>query len=318
MTADLVNIEMMAHGGSVVEIRKADGRWQVVRDSQYNRRITAETEMEITGPAAGHALLQTSADQTGTRVLGMLNNCAGGVTPWGTWLSGEENFNGYFAVAVPEEGLPVVGPEESYEDPQARTKAVEERQAALVARRDELVGGLENAAALKRYGVPGGWYAWNKFHDRFDVIKEPNESNRFGWVVEIDPNDPNSMPKKRTALGRMKHEGAETIVNKDGRVVVYMGDDERFDYVYKFVPRAARREQPRSQREPPGRRHALPGALRRRRDRNLDSAGPWRRRTDGGQGLRGSGQRSDPCPNGRPTRSARPKMDRPEDISAAR
>ena len=197
MTADLVNIEMMAHGGSVVEIRKADGKWQVVRDSPLNRRITAETEMELTGPAAGHELLKTSADPTGTRVKGMLNNCAGGVTPWGTWLSGEENVHGYFSGEIAEDH--------------------------------------PNAAGFKRYGVPGSWYAWNKFHDRFDIGKEPNEVNRFGWVVEIDPNDPNSTPKKRTALGRAKHEGAETIVNKDGRVVVYMGDDERFEYVYKFV-----------------------------------------------------------------------------------
>jgi len=235
MTAELVNIEIMAHGGSIIEIRKADGRWEVVKDSPFNRRITAETEMELTGPAAGHALLKTSADGTGTRVLGMLNNCAGGVTPWGTWLSGEENFHGYFAVAVPEEDLPEVGPEESYADPAERTKAIEEREAQLQARRDEILAGLPEQDMQKRYGLPGGWYAWNRWHDRFDLAKEPNEPNRFGWIVEIDPHDPNSVPKKRTALGRVKHEGAENIVNKDGRVVVYMGDDERFDYVYKFV-----------------------------------------------------------------------------------
>jgi secreted PhoX family phosphatase len=165
----------------------------------------------------------------------MLNNCAGGVTPWGTWLSGEENFNGYFGVAIAEEGLPVVGPAESYEDEKAMTKAQDERQAAVAARRKEVVAGLGGADVMDRYGIPGGWYAWNRHHDRFELTKEPNEANRFGWVVEIDPHDANSMPKKRTALGRVKHEGAETIVNKDGRVVVYMGDDERFDYVYKFV-----------------------------------------------------------------------------------
>jgi uncharacterized protein len=235
MTPELVNIEMMAHGGSVVEIRKVDGRWEVVRDSPLNRRITAETEMELTGPAAGHELLKTTADPTGTRVRGMLNNCAGGVTPWGTWLSAEENFNGYFGVAISEEGLPVVGPAESYADEQAMTKAQDERDAAVAARRKEVLAGLGGAAAMERYGVPGSWYAWNRHHDRFEVTKEPTESNRFGWVVEIDPQDPNSVPKKRTALGRMKHEGAANIVNKDGKVVVYMGDDERFDYVYKFV-----------------------------------------------------------------------------------
>jgi len=235
MTADLVNIEMMAHGGTVVEIRKANGRWEVVKDSPLNRRITAETEMEITGPAAGHELMKTSADATGARVRGMLNNCAGGVTPWGTWLSAEENFNGYFGVAIPQEGLPVVNPAETYDDPQALTKAQDERDAAIAARRKEILAALGGADVMERYGVPGGWYAWNRFHDRFEITKEPKEPNRFGWVVEIDPTEPNSVPKKRTALGRFKHEGAETIVNKDGRVVVYLGDDERFDYVYKFV-----------------------------------------------------------------------------------
>jgi secreted PhoX family phosphatase len=109
MTPELIEIELMAHGGSVVEIRKTDGKWQVVKDSPLNRRITAQTEMQLTGPAAGHELLKTSADPSGTKVLGMLNNCAGGVTPWGTWLSGEENFHGYFNVVVPEEGLPELG-----------------------------------------------------------------------------------------------------------------------------------------------------------------------------------------------------------------
>jgi secreted PhoX family phosphatase len=127
----------------------------------------------------------------------MLNNCAGGVTPWGTWLTCEENFNGYFWGKLPD--------------------------------------GHPAAASFKRYGVPGNWYAWGKFEPRFDVTKEPNEPNRFGWVVEIDPFDPASMPKKRTAMGRFKHEGAAGIVNKDGRYVVYQGDDERFDYVYKFL-----------------------------------------------------------------------------------
>ncbi len=197
MTKELVDIEMAAHGGTVLEIRKVDGRWQVVKDSPLNRRITADTPMAIGGPATGHDLMKTSADPTGTQVLGMLNNCAGGITPWGTWLSGEENFHGYFWGEAGE--------------------------------------GHPNAAAFKRYGIPGNWYSWGAHHDRFDVTKEPNEANRHGWIVEIDPSDPNSVPVKRTALGRFKHEGAENIVNKDGRLVIYMGDDERFDYVYKYV-----------------------------------------------------------------------------------
>ena len=129
----------------------------------------------------------------------MINNCAGGVTPWGTWLTCEENINGYFWSKAAAEPL------------------------------------TDEARALRRYGIPGEWYAWGKFHDRFDVMKEPNEPNRFGWVVEIDPLDPTSTPVKRTAMGRFKHEGAGNIVNGDGRFVVYQGDDERFDYVYRFV-----------------------------------------------------------------------------------
>jgi secreted PhoX family phosphatase len=197
MPKEFVDVEIAAHGGSVVEIEKVDGKWRPAAGSKYNRRITGETEIALSGPAAGSDRVKTSADPTGTRVRGMLNNCAGGITPWGTWLSSEENFNGYFWGALPE--------------------------------------GSREAANYKRLGVPSKWYNWGVYHDRFDVSKEPNEPNRFGWIVEIDPLDPASMPKKRTALGRYKHEGAATIVNGDGRVVVYSGDDERFDYVYKFV-----------------------------------------------------------------------------------
>ena len=192
-----VNIEMAAHGGTVIEIRKVDGKWQPVLDGASNRRITAKTEMEITGPAAGHARLQTVADPSGRKVLGTVNNCAGGVTPWGTYIMAEENFHGYFTGTLPE--------------------------------------GHPEAANYERVGVPNSTYAWGRFHDRFDVSKDPNEPNRFGWIVEVDVMDPASTPKKRTALGRFKHEGAESVVAKDGRVVFYLGDDERFDYVYKFV-----------------------------------------------------------------------------------
>jgi secreted PhoX family phosphatase len=201
MTKELVDIEMAAHGGAVIEVVRRSGKWQVVRNSKYARRIHASTPIDITGPAAGNARMKTKTDPTGHRVSGMVNNCAGGITPWGTWLTCEENFHGYFWSA---EGLPANHPE---------------------------------ARNFKRYGVPGNAYAWGKWYDRFDVAKEPNEANRFGWIVEIDPFDPDSTPKKRTALGRNKHEGAAGIINKDGRYVIYSGDDERFEYVYRFVSR---------------------------------------------------------------------------------
>ena len=197
LTKDQVDVEMAAHGGTIVEIRKQDGKWQVVRDGKLNRRVTAMTEIELTGPAAGSERLKTNADATGTKVIGTVNNCAGGVTPWGTYVMAEENINGYFS--------------------------------------GELPAGHKEAANYKRMGIPETAYEWAAHYDRFDLGKEPNEPNRFGWIVEVDVNDPTSTPKKRTALGRFKHEGAESIVSKDGRVVFYLGDDERFDYVYKFV-----------------------------------------------------------------------------------
>ncbi|PRD44625.1 dTDP-glucose 4,6-dehydratase [Phyllobacterium phragmitis] len=197
LTKDQVDIELAAHGGTIVEIEKVDGKWQPVLSSPYNRRITVNTEMMLSGPAAGNDRLKTSADATGTRVFGTVNNCAGGVTPWNTYIMAEENIHGYFS--------------------------------------GELPAGHREAANYERLGIPNGSYEWANYYDRFDVSKEPNEANRFGWVVEVDALDPNAMPKKRTALGRVKHEGAESIVSKDGRVVFYLGDDERFDYVYKFV-----------------------------------------------------------------------------------
>ncbi|WP_104526155.1 PhoX family protein [Blastococcus atacamensis] len=201
-TAQQKRIAMMAHGISVVEVRRHgnSGEWRPVRNGRRNRRITASTPMEFTGPAAGSEYLKTAADPRGRTVLGTLNNCAGGMTPWGTTLHGEENVNQYFG--------PATG---SVPDPERR---------------------------LSRYGIstdaPAG-RRWHEVDPRFDVAREPNEVNRFGWVVEVDPYDPTSRPKKRTALGRFKHEGANVQIAEDGRVVAYSGDDERFDYIYKFV-----------------------------------------------------------------------------------
>ncbi|MDF1701057.1 MAG: PhoX family phosphatase [Planctomycetota bacterium] len=197
-----IAVEMAAHGQSVIEVRKTKAGWQVVPDSPYARRITATTPMDLAGPVRGHARVKTSADPTGTRVLGTLWNCAGGTTPWGTVLSAEENFENYF-LCPPGTG------------------GAEARNHAL-------------------YGLgamPGGLpaLAWHHADPRFDVRREPHEPNRFGWVVEYDPYDPTSRPVKRTALGRFKHESATAVLNHDGRVVIYSGDDEEFQFVYRFV-----------------------------------------------------------------------------------
>jgi secreted PhoX family phosphatase len=203
-----LRIEMAAHGMSVVEITRGThpGSWRrvAVRSAKRNRRITANTPFRLTGPAAGHRLLRTSADPTGRTVLGCLNNCSGGTTPWGTVLSGEENFNQYFDV-----------PEGATTDP---------AYAESYARYSVGVQGQESRG-------------WSEVAERFDLSREPHEPFRFGWIVEIDPSDPTTVPRKRTMLGRFKHEGANIAISKGGHAVAYMGDDERGEYVYKFVSR---------------------------------------------------------------------------------
>ena len=199
-TLERVNKAINSWGCSVIHIKKTNSKWDVVKDSTYNRRITAATPMQLTGPAAGDALLQTSVDTTGTEVLGTFNNCGNGFTPWGTYLTCEENFNNNFGTTV-----------------------------------DTATDG--RSVSMKRYGITAGTsgYAWETQLDRFDYKKEANESNRHGWIVEIDPYDATSKPKKRTALGRFKHENAAYAFTKDKRVVVYMGDDQVNDYIYKFI-----------------------------------------------------------------------------------
>ena len=188
-----------AHGVTVVEVALIGGDWRVVRPSNFARRITANTPMRIGGAVAGSHWVKTAANTGGNAVLGTFANCAHGFTPWGTYLTCEENWHGYFN--------------------QSNTLSAHE----------------------KRYGIAArnGGYRWWEFDTRFDAGKNPNEPNRFGWVVEIDPFDPQSMPVKRTAMGRMKHESAMQSITADGRVVFYMGDDEAFEYIYKFVSRDA-------------------------------------------------------------------------------
>ena len=204
-SADEVLRLQQFQGVNVFEITEDADGWKVVVDSPYNRRIHHNTPMQISGPAAGHDLLKTEADPTGTMSLGTFNNCGSGKTPWGTYLTCEENFNGYFGAT-------------------AEVSA------------DEAV-----AAGYKRYGVntevEPGRYNYHGFDARFDVSKTPNEPHRAGYIVEIDPANADSTPVKRTALGRFKHENAACVVAADGRVVVYLGDDERGEFLYKWVSR---------------------------------------------------------------------------------
>ncbi|MGD8201726.1 PhoX family protein [Ornithinimicrobium sp. W1679] len=204
LTAEQARIEMAAHGMTIVEVerRNSFSPWVYDRHGARNRRIHTWTGFAVDGPAAGHEALRTAADPTGTVVLGTLNNCAGGETPWGTSLSGEENFNQYFNATGADDG----------------------------------------DGRLARYGITSGGRGWEQAEPRFLVAGEPNEVNRFGWIVEVDPDDPTSTPVKHTALGRFKHEGGTVRLAADGRAVVYMGDDERFDYVYKFVSKDRYRE----------------------------------------------------------------------------
>jgi len=198
-TAERVRKSQAAHGVTVAMIeRQQDGSWKPIPSAQ-TRRITAYTPCMVSGHAAGHALLKTQADPTGTSILGTLNNCAHGVTPWGTYLTCEENFNGYFV------------------------------KSGSVTREEKRVG-LDS----KGFG-----YRWHEYDERFDAGKHPNELNRFGWVVEINPHQSESNPIKRTALGRFKHEGAWVTLSRDKRAVVYMGDDQRSEYVYKYVSKNA-------------------------------------------------------------------------------
>ncbi|WLG67726.1 PhoX family protein [Pseudomonas brassicacearum] len=199
-SAEDVRKAQASEGVSVIEVQRRRGQWQFVQESRYNRRIHGNTPIRLRGPAAGHDLLKTSADKSGKKVLGTFQNCANGMTPWGTYLTCEENFTDCFGSSKSD---------------------------------------LQFDEAQKRYGatVTSREINWHLYDPRFDLAKNPNELNRHGWVVEIDPFDPQSTPVKRTALGRFKHENAALAQTNDGRAVVYMGDDERGEFIYKFVSR---------------------------------------------------------------------------------
>ncbi len=191
-------VDIAAHGMTIVEITRRNDKWQVNLESGYNRRITPDTPMRFSGPAAGHQRLKTKLSADGVTTFGTYGNCAGGVTPWGTILTGEENVDAYFA-----------GDHDK----------------------------CEEAENYRRFGMFGSKKSWHKYFDRWDINKSPQELMHMGWIVEIDPYDPESIPVKKTALGRCKHEGCNVSINKDGRVIAYTGDDQKFEYIYKFVSR---------------------------------------------------------------------------------
>jgi secreted PhoX family phosphatase len=208
-----------AVGLSIVELeRKATWGYRV--GSRYNRRVTAATPIEIAGPARMHPLLNPRGEAA-PLAYGTFGNCAAGKTPWGTYLTAEENVDDYFGNGAAA-GLAPLAPAGGSGSPAP----------ANVAPMDPAL-----AAAHRRFGfrLRDSANRWEYVDARFDMARNPAESLKFGWIVEIDPFEPEHRPKKRTALGRFKHECATTVLAHDGRVVVYMGDDQQFEYFYKFV-----------------------------------------------------------------------------------
>lgn len=200
MDREQVAVNKAALGLSIVEITRSEGRWLADLESPYNRRITPDTLMQITGPAAGHSRLLTNYSKDAVDTWGTYGNCAGGMTPWGTVLTAEENIQDFFAGDFSDSDTQL---QENYQ----------------------------------RFGIAAvnPIAAWARFFDRWDMSKNPNEPLHTGWIVEIDPFDPESVPKKRTGIGRFKHEGCNVTVNNDGHVVAYSGDDQVFEYLYRFV-----------------------------------------------------------------------------------
>jgi len=237
MPLEKVRKSMASHGVSIVEIAKSpEGKWNVV-DSKLARRITADTPMLISGPAKS---------EIGGSVRGTVNNCAAGRTPWGTYLTCEENFQNLFGTLS-----------ETFEPNEVQKRY-----------------GLRRAGAA--YPVNGklvGAYRWWEQDPRFDLAKADNDSNRFGYVVEIDPFSPDSKPVKRTALGRIKHENAELVVAPDGSIIVYMGDDEMNEFVYKFV--SAKKWNPQEPQSKPSDVSLLDEGILYVAKFNADGTGRW-------------------------------------------
>lgn len=217
--AEHVRKEIYAHGVSVIRVRKTNGVWEVVHNDPHNRRFTGATEIEISGPMAGSSLLVTKFSPDGTTTRGTLNNCGSGPTPWGTYVTCEENWPDYF---------------------------VNKDAAGLTAAQARI--GVPSAAS--RYGwdeVAGDASEQNDEFTRFNLtptaasaaLDYRNEANGYGYIVEIDPYNPDAMAVKRTALGRFRHEGCNYGKLTAGEpVVFYSGHDARFEFVYKFVSSA--------------------------------------------------------------------------------
>ncbi|MEO1851284.1 MAG: PhoX family phosphatase, partial [Psychrobacter sp.] len=223
-----VRREVNCHGVAVVEMkRRANGMgYEMVPNSKYNRRITSSTTAQLAGPVAGSDLVKTKFDPTGFQTRGINNNCGAGLSPWGTYLTTEENFLGVFARGQDASQL-------SASDNYGR----------------ERYGAPENS--------PGSRYLWHTPDAKDAIITDEfsrwdmtavgasaaddyrNGFNTFGYITEIDPFDQNSTPQKRTAMGRFAHENCAYAPVKQGKpVVFYMGDDARGEYIYKFVSKA--------------------------------------------------------------------------------
>ncbi len=287
-TAEQVLKAQNAHGVTIIEIQRKGRQWKINAPSEYARRITARTQMRMAGPAAGSSLIKTAFDLEGTTVFGTVNNCAHGYTPWSTYLTCEENWNGYFTNSTGDvEGVPAG---------------------------DQKVDILRGQS---RYGIvkDGFGYHWHEFDERFDAALHPNEPNRFGWVVEIDPFDPGSTPVKRTAMGRIKHENAAFVVAANNQVAFYMGDDERNEYIYKFVTR-----NPYNPNDRAANKNLLDDGTLYAAQFNADGTGQWLALVHGENGLTAANGFADQAEVLVKTRQAADRagatmMDRPEWIA---
>lgn len=219
--SELVRKEINAHGISVVRIKLTDGQWDVVTNDSHNRRFTGATEMAIAGPLAMNAALITPYAPSGDKARGTLNNCGNGHTPWGTYLTCEENWPNYF-----------VAEEATMTEDQKRIGLSTLADGNRYNWHDQAGAASEEAGEFIRFNVtPSGANALDDYR---------NEANGYGYIVEIDPYDPSSVATKRTAMGRFRHEGCVYGKLEEGKpLIFYSGHDARFEYLYRFVSDAA-------------------------------------------------------------------------------